>query len=197
MKARQPPKAEMSRAPCVAAASTKKPCAPRPSASASVPIESGGGIDATKRPKDRQAEMKRVCRNFSCDRREVESVLDKYKQKVKSLKDARERKDDQAVPGLKSAVESLEARLNESRASAKDTVHNGLDCLEKRELVQRSFSEARKMVEEERAPELQQYRDTLVQKYKIGRAEHDVPMQQAIGAIDNCKWVSEITWERP
>src|SRR5262249_32667572 len=50
MKARQPPKAEMSRAPCVAAASARKPLTLRPSASVSVPIDRGGGTLATKRP---------------------------------------------------------------------------------------------------------------------------------------------------
>src|SRR5262245_33187737 len=50
MNARQPPKAEMSRAPCVAAASARKPLSLRPSASVSVPIERGGGTLATKRP---------------------------------------------------------------------------------------------------------------------------------------------------
>src|SRR5262249_48976851 len=50
MNARQPPKAEMSRAPCVAAASARKPLSLRPSASVSVPIERGGGTLATQRP---------------------------------------------------------------------------------------------------------------------------------------------------
>ncbi len=50
MKARQPPKAEMSRAPCVASASTRKPFTRRPSAIASVPIDSGGGAASTKWP---------------------------------------------------------------------------------------------------------------------------------------------------
>ena len=49
-KARQPPSAEMSRAPTVACASTRKPFTVRPSASTIVPIDSGGGTAATKRP---------------------------------------------------------------------------------------------------------------------------------------------------
>ena len=49
--ARQPPNAEMSRAPVTASASTRKPFTVRPSASAKVPIDSGGGTAATKRPK--------------------------------------------------------------------------------------------------------------------------------------------------
>ncbi len=43
MNARQPPKAEMSRAPWVASGSTRKPFTVRPSASARVPMASGGG----------------------------------------------------------------------------------------------------------------------------------------------------------
>ena len=50
MKLRQPPKAEMSRASRVASASTRKPFTPRPSDIVSVPIDSGAGIDSTKRP---------------------------------------------------------------------------------------------------------------------------------------------------
>ena len=50
-KARQPPKLEMSRAPATASASTRNPLTALPSASSSVPIESGGGTAATKRPK--------------------------------------------------------------------------------------------------------------------------------------------------
>ncbi len=49
--ARQPPNSEMSRAPVTASASTRKPFTMRPSASVSVPIDSGGGTAATKRPK--------------------------------------------------------------------------------------------------------------------------------------------------
>ena len=51
MKARQPPKLEMSRAPAIASASTRKPFTLRPSPSSSVPIDNGGGTAATKRPK--------------------------------------------------------------------------------------------------------------------------------------------------
>ena len=51
MNARQPPNAEMSRAPSIAAGSTIKPFTPRPSARRTVPIESGGGIAATNLPK--------------------------------------------------------------------------------------------------------------------------------------------------
>ena len=50
MKARQPPNAEMSRAPSMAAGSTRKPFTPEPSASRIVPIDSGGGIAATNFP---------------------------------------------------------------------------------------------------------------------------------------------------
>ena len=48
--ARQPPKAEISRAPSISAASTIKPLTPRPSARRTVPIDSGGGIAATNFP---------------------------------------------------------------------------------------------------------------------------------------------------
>src|SRR5438445_818568 len=50
-KARQPPYAEMSRAPLTASASTRKPFTTRPSASLREPIDRGGGTAATKRPK--------------------------------------------------------------------------------------------------------------------------------------------------
>ena len=50
MNVRQPPKAEMSRAPCVASASTRKPFTWRPSAVVSVPIDSGGATVAMKSP---------------------------------------------------------------------------------------------------------------------------------------------------
>src|SRR4029077_20178493 len=50
MKARQPPKLEMSRAPATPSASTRKPLTLRPSPSSSVPIDNGGGTAATKRP---------------------------------------------------------------------------------------------------------------------------------------------------
>ena len=50
MNARQPPNAEISRAPSIAAGSTTKPFTPRPSASRMVPIPSGGGIAATNLP---------------------------------------------------------------------------------------------------------------------------------------------------
>jgi len=46
--ARQPLKAEISRAPAMSAASTIKPLTARPSASRTVPIESGGGIAANE-----------------------------------------------------------------------------------------------------------------------------------------------------
>src|SRR5262245_25472196 len=49
-KARQPPKAEMSRAPFTASASTRKPLTLLPSDSRIVPIDSGGGTASTKRP---------------------------------------------------------------------------------------------------------------------------------------------------
>src|SRR5262249_39330819 len=49
--ARQPPNAEMSRAPSMPAASTRKPFTSLPSARRMVPIESGGGIAATNLPK--------------------------------------------------------------------------------------------------------------------------------------------------
>lgn len=49
--ARQPPKLEISSAPAMASASTRKPCTVVPSASFSVPIDSGAGTPATKRPK--------------------------------------------------------------------------------------------------------------------------------------------------
>ena len=51
MNVRQPPNAEISRAPEMSAGSTMKPLTPRPSASRTVPIESGGGIAATTLPK--------------------------------------------------------------------------------------------------------------------------------------------------
>ena len=51
MNARQPPNAEISRAPSIATGSTTNPFTPRPSASRIVPIPSGGGIAATNLPK--------------------------------------------------------------------------------------------------------------------------------------------------
>src|SRR5262245_26833009 len=50
MNARQPPQAEMSRAPPISAGSTMKPLMPRPSARRTVPIDNGGGIAATNFP---------------------------------------------------------------------------------------------------------------------------------------------------
>ncbi len=50
MNARQPPNEVMSRAPSTAAASTRKPLTPEPSARRTVPIDNGDGIAATNAP---------------------------------------------------------------------------------------------------------------------------------------------------
>ena len=58
MNARQPPNAEMSRAPLIPAGSTTNPFTPLPSASRIVPIPSGGGIAATNLPNAAAAAMR-------------------------------------------------------------------------------------------------------------------------------------------
>jgi hypothetical protein len=144
--------------------------------------------------KDRSNDKNRICKDFSCDKAAVTKDLEEYKEKSKNLQDAKQRKDEQSVRSLESTVKSLNDKLEGHKRLAKELIKSGYDCLAAREMVQRSFSDAKQMVSAESDQALKQYVPDLVRKYDNGRQEHIVPMQQATRAIDNCKWVSEISW---
>jgi hypothetical protein len=144
--------------------------------------------------KDRSSDKDKICQGFTCDKADVTKDIETYKEKSKNLREAKERKDEQAVSNLEGIVKSLEEKLEGYKKLAKERIENGYDCLETRERVQRSFSDAKQMVQAETGPDLQPYIPDLVRKYETGRDQHIVPMQETTRSIDNCKWVSEISW---
>jgi hypothetical protein len=144
--------------------------------------------------KDRSNNKDKICKDFSIDRADVKKDLETYKEKRKNLQDAKDRKDEQSVRSLEKTVKSLDEKLEGHKKLAKELIDQGYRCLEARELVQRSFSDAKQMVTAETNQALQQYVPNLVRIYEDGRQRHIVPMQQTTTAIENCKWVSEISW---
>jgi hypothetical protein len=144
--------------------------------------------------KDRSNDKDLICQGFTCDKAEVVKDLETYKEKRKNLQDAKDRKDEQSARSLEETVKALEEKLEGHKRLAKERIENGLDCLEARERVQRSFSDAKQMVQAETDSALQPYIPDLVRIYEIGKDEHIVPMQQTTMAIENCRWVSEIVW---
>ncbi len=139
-------------------------------------------------------EQVRICREFSCNKGDVEKALQKFKDKTQSLQQAKTRNNQEAAENLEVAVKELEDKLKEYKEAAGETLHECYDCLEAREKVQRAFSDASEKVSRETDPGAKQYVPTLLGIYKVGRDEHVVPIQQVTAAADNCKWVSEITW---
>jgi hypothetical protein len=144
--------------------------------------------------KDRSGDKDRICQGFTCNKEEINKDLDNYKEKRQNLENAKARKDEQSVRSLEETVKSLDEKLKQQKKLAKDRIDNGTDCLETRERVQRSFSDAEVMVQKETDPDLQKYIPDLVRKYKKGREEHIRPMQETTTAIEGCKWASQITW---
>ncbi len=139
-------------------------------------------------------EQRKTCKEFSCNRSDVEKTLQRYKVKTQNLRDAKDRNNQEAAESLEEEVNKLEDKLKEYKETANETVHECYDCLEAREKVQRAFSDASEKVSQETDPGAKQYVPKLLDIYKDGRDEHVVAMQQVTKAADNCKWVSEISW---
>jgi TfoX/Sxy family transcriptional regulator of competence genes len=135
-----------------------------------------------------------ICKDYSCSKTDVSKSLDTYKEKLKNYLDAKSRKDDQAATSLEKTIKDLEEKLNADKKLGKERVEKSYDCLAAMELVQRKFSDVKKMVQDERDPALQSYVGNLVGKFEKGRDEHIRPMQDTTAAIENCKWVAGITW---
>lgn len=144
--------------------------------------------------KDRSGDKDKICQGFTCDKADVTKDLETYKEKLKNLEDAKERNNEQGARSLEETVKSLEEKLEGHKKLAKERIENGYDCLETRERVQRSFSDGKQMVQAETDLALQQYVPDLIRKYESGREQHIGPMQETTKAIENCKWVSEISW---
>jgi|SRR5450631_533888 len=143
---------------------------------------------------DRSNEQRKVCKGFSCEKDVVVDDLDAYKEKTKKLQEAKQRNDEQGARGIEEALKKLDDKLKGHVLEAKLRIDIAYDCLERRERVQRSFSEAKEMVQKETDPLCQPYIPALVSKYDEGRQAHVGPMQEVTKATDNCKWVATISW---
>lgn len=134
-----------------------------------------------------------TCKNFGCNRAEVEKIIDDLRDNMRKLQNAERYNDQQSIDSLTAKIQNLREKLEEQIRFARDRIGICEDCLAARENVQRIFSDVKKMVEEEKEPELQPFISVLVQKFENGRKAHDKdPTKEVIYAWDTCKWISEI-----
>jgi hypothetical protein len=144
--------------------------------------------------KERSWDKDRVCTAYTCNKSDVDKDLANYKEALKNQQDAKDRKNEEGARALEKKVAELREKLEAHKRLASDRVEHAKDCLEARERVQRSFSDALQKVQQEKSPELQPYVATLAQKFKDGRESHLPAIQEAIRAMDNCQKVKETSW---
>jgi hypothetical protein len=143
---------------------------------------------------ERYEDQKRVCQGYTCQKADFDKDLAEYKEKSQNLQEANDRKNEEAAHDLEAKVEKLKAKLEAYKQSAEERVEHCKDCLETRERVQRSFSDAIEKIQREDSPELKEYISILIQKFKDGRDAHVVPMQDVTKAMSNCQAVSDASW---
>lgn len=142
----------------------------------------------------RQNDKNNICKAFSCDRAEVEKSLDKLKEKRQSLTDAKSRNNNDAVPDLERAIKDLEDFLGQSKSEARRRSTVCEDCISAREKVQKVYGSVRSSVKNENDAALQPYIDKLIKLYDDGSEAHVKPIEEVKNALENCKWVYNITY---
>lgn len=144
--------------------------------------------------KSRQSDKDALCRDFSCSRGDAEKLLEKYKDKKRSLEEARARKNESAVRDLENVVKEIDERLREQRSAAEGRIRRAEDCVSAREKVQRVFSEVKSKVKDERDPALKPFVEKLVSHYEDEAERHLKPIEEVKRARENCAWVYSMSW---
>lgn len=142
---------------------------------------------------DAQRKKDELCKEFGCSRDKVEKQLEKLKEKRKNLEEAKSRKNEAAIPDLEKAVKELEESLKEAKETATERVRRCENCILARQAVQKVFATVKGMVKGESDEALKPYIEKLVEHYDKGTAEHVKPLEEVKGALENCKWVANIT----
>lgn len=150
--------------------------------------------DERRECKDRSDEKEKYCTEFSCDKRGADKALETLKEKRESLENAKNRKDEQAIPNLERAIRELEDQLKERKYEAQRRITRCEECIRRRESVQDQFKRVKNMVKNETDKELQQYVSTLVDHYEQGEQEHVEPINQVKNALSNCTDVASMSW---
>jgi hypothetical protein len=147
-----------------------------------------------------------TCRDYGCDKAAADSLKNNLIEKRKNLKDARDRKNQEAIPNLEDAIRSLDRKLADAKSEAGRRVRRCEDCLAARENVQRFFStdEIGKKVKDTKPDEktvkaglvkdFEGYKNTLLNYYEKEFRRHISERQKVTAALDNCKEVSAMDW---
>jgi len=142
----------------------------------------------------RRDAKERSCKDFGCSRGEVEKLLERLKEKRQNLADAKSRNNEAAVPDLERAIATIEEDLKTRKDEAYRRIRTCDECIAARKAVQKLFADVKAMVQGEADPLLQPYIEKLVAHYDKGAAEHVKPLEEVVQALDNCKWVSSVSY---
>lgn len=143
--------------------------------------------------KSQQEKKNASCKDFACNRAEVEKLQEKLKEKRQNLADAKSRNNEAAVPDLERAIKALEEELKARKAEAHKRIERCDDCIEARQNVQKVFAAVKSRVKNESDPALKPYIDQLVGHYDQGAKEHEKPLEEVKNALASCKWVASIS----
>lgn len=136
-----------------------------------------------------------ACTEIGCSKNDVEKLLEKYKEKKQNLLDAKNRKNDAAIPDLEKAVQKLDDALKEVKSRAKNTlVARCKECIAAREKVQTIFATVKSKVQGESDKALSPYVNVLVAHFEEGAREHIHPLNEVKTALTNCQFVADISW---
>ncbi len=140
-----------------------------------------------------QTKKDAACKDFGCNRGEVEKLQERLKEKRQNLADAKSRNNEAAVPDLEKAIKALEEELKARKAEAQKRIERCEDCIEARVDVQKWFSAVKSKVKDESDPALKPYIDKLVGHFEQGAKDHEKPINDVKDALAGCKWVSSIS----